>query len=402
MIFAVLRVMTLGLLRDRGALVLAFVLPPAIFVVFASIFAASASDSMTFKVAVGRMNDDPMALRLEQALRADPSLSMLQPAPSTERDIRALVEQGEADVGLIIGKDLTRQNPPPITILIEPSKLMAGAILSARLQEAVARQMPDLAMLRTVAALETAVGPLTPAQNGRLMAMIETLKKAQGGAVEAGPGGFVHTEILGRSRGADATITYYAGAVSILFLLFAALQNAASLIDERNSGILDRIAVGRAGTEIVVLGKLVYLTLQGFVQVSLIFAVAAFVYDVEVAHARGAWLVITLAAACGASGLALAIVSLCATRQQAHTLSTFVVLIFSAVGGSMVPRFMMPGWLQHFGLFTPNAWVIEAYYGALWRHQPLPDLIPELSCILALAVTGTLVALFVSRRRLRY
>ena len=58
-----------------------------------------------------------------------------------------------------------------------------------------------------------------------------------------------------------------------------------------------------------------------------------------------------------------------------NTLSTFAVLLLSAVGGSMVPRFMMPGWLQQLGAFTPNFWSIEAFYGILARGQSVVDLL---------------------------
>lgn len=50
-------------------------------------------------------------------------------------------------------------------------------------------------------------------------------------------------------------------------------------------------------------------------------------------------------------------------------LSTFVILILAAVGGSMVPRFLMPPWLQSAGWLTPHAWVIDAYQGLLWRDE---------------------------------
>jgi ABC-2 type transport system permease protein len=58
-----------------------------------------------------------------------------------------------------------------------------------------------------------------------------------------------------------------------------------------------------------------------------------------------------------------------------NTVSTFIVLLCSAVGGSMVPRFMMPDWLQGLGRFTPNHWAIEAMYGILARGQTLSDLL---------------------------
>ena len=56
-------------------------------------------------------------------------------------------------------------------------------------------------------------------------------------------------------------------------------------------------------------------------------------------------------------------------------LSTFVILILAAIGGSMVPRFLMPPWLQELGWWTPHAWVIDAYQGLLWRDAGVADLL---------------------------
>lgn len=401
MIFAMLRVMALSVIRDRGALVLAFVLPPAIFVIFAAIFAATANDELPLKVAFGKAGSSAIGDRLETVLRDDPSLRLLASTASQQAAVSRQVESGLADVGLFIKGDLDSTELAPIVILVDPSKPLAGAILSGQVQRLVARRLPDLALSRTVPAVETLIGGFTPEQSARLAATLEDLADPRQTQAAPEPAGLLETTLVGPRQSANAAVTYYAGAVAILFLLFSAMQSAATLIDERSSGILDRIAVVPGGTDKVVYGKFLFLVSQGVLQVGLIFAAAIIVCDVDVISHWWLWLIITLAAAMAASGLALAVATVCTTKQQAQTISTFIVLVCSAVGGSMVPRFMMPPWLQELGRFTPNAWVIEAYHGALWRGENLPEMLPELGSLVILAVISTVFAVVVSRHRLR-
>lgn len=399
MILAMLRVMALSLIRDRGALAMAFLLPPTIFLIFAAIFSGTSGDELRLQVALGVSQGSPLAQRLETALLAEPSLRVLTKTAQDQAGVVAAVESGQADVGLLLRGDLQQTSVAPAVVFVDPGKVMAGAILSGQVQRLIALELPDLALSRTAPAIESLVGGFTPEQSARLAAAIEQL--AAGTATHDGQAGLVESLTVGPQTGSGATVTYYAGAVAILFLLFSAMQSAATLIEERHSGIIDRIAVGPAGTDAVVLGKLLFLTLQGVIQVGLIFIVAALVYHVDVVRHAGLWLITTLAAALAASSLGLAVAATCTTKQQAQTISTFVVLVCSAIGGSMVPRFMMPPWLQELGWYTPNAWTIEAYHGVLWRGESLTDLLPELGWLLGMALVGTALALIVSRVRLR-
>jgi ABC-2 type transport system permease protein len=393
MVAAMLRVMTLELWRDRGALVMTFLLPPLVFLIFSSVFAGTTGENIQLKLAVADVARTPASGRLTAALLKSPDVRAEAVSPATAEEVRRRVKAGLADAGLVIRADpgVTGQ---PLLIVADSSRAVAAPLTQARVQQVFNAALPDVAMKRTVEQLAPALGPLTDDQVENVDTAAALLRDESS---KTDVSLFVREEVKNTKTG-GGVIAYYAGAVMILFSLFSAMQGALGLVEERRTGVADRLLAGTAGMGPVVTGKFLFLVGQGLVQALAIFATAQLVYGVAVVQHAALWLPTTLAASGCAAGLALGLVSVCRTRDQAQMLSTFVILVLAAIGGSMVPRFLMPPWLQQVGWFTPHAWVIEAYQAILWRDAGIGAVYKAWSVLTAAGLVGLAVAHVLARR----
>ncbi|MGD8829792.1 MAG: ABC transporter permease [Pseudomonadales bacterium] len=401
---AILRAMFLGLLRDRGALLMSFFLPAVFFVIMAEIFTATTGENLNLKVAVLDEVTSETSERLLAALGTSETLTVL---PQTSREaVRALVKSGDADIGLIIRKDAEPLDaaggfgPAPLLVVTDPARGVAEPMLTGQIRRAYFAALPDVAMGNVVAELENQFLTLTDTQREEVdEGLVEMREDADAGRDV----GWSFEDLLARESviGGETVnlVAYSAGAVAFMFLLFASVHGAVSLLEEQESGILDRILAGPGGIGVLVDGKFFYVVGQGLVQVSVIFAVAWLVYDVDVPAHLLAWLVITLVAALASAGLAMLLATACRTRRQAQTVANTVILVLSALGGSMVPRFLMPDVLKELGWLTPNTWALEAYSGVFWRGEGLGDVMLPVALLAATGLVGWLVARVLAQRR---
>ena len=423
MIAAIVRTAVVSLRRDRGALALSFILPVVFFSIFAVIFGGRRNTTPKVTLLVVDEDHSRASARLVQGLQQEGSLVVeTRPAPVkgaeqpeyTAATAEAAVKAGTAPVAVII-PDGFGENPisfgppdtsrPKIQLLEDSSDVVAPQVVSGLLQKVAMTSLPDVMAEQGSKYIDQFAGGLTGEQRNRIEQGLAYLRKQQdsGAAASAsanGSGGIIAVTwraVVGQNKN-NPMVSFYAAAIGVMFLLFTASGAAGALLDEAESGTLDRVLSSRVTMTTLMLGKLTFNSLLAFSQLVLMFlwGWAAFRLDFW-SHIPG-FIVMGVSSAVAVAAFGILLASICRTRAQLGALSTLVILVMSSIGGSMFPRFLMPVGMQKAGLLTINAWAIDGFTKVFWRDEPVAHLWPQVLVLLAIAVVLFGIARRVARR----
>ncbi|EMI51740.1 ABC transporter permease [Rhodopirellula sallentina] len=197
--------------------------------------------------------------------------------------------------------------------------------------------------------------------------------------------------VIGEGK-TNPVISVYAAGIAVMFLLFGATTGGGVLLEERENQTLERLLATHMTMDQLLLGKWFYLTLLGCVQVTVMFVWAQLVFGLNLIEHFDGFAMMTVATASAAASFGLFLATLCRTRGQLGGLSVVAVLTMSALGGSMVPRYVMSEPLQRAGLWTFNAWALDGYDKVFWRELPPGELGPQLAVLMATAFVLLLAA----------
>lgn len=200
------------------------------------------------------------------------------------------------------------------------------------------------------------------------------------------------------ARQENPRIAMYAAGIAVLFLLFSSTGNAATLLEEAESGTLDRIMVSKAQVFHIIIGKWLGIFLLGMVQISIMFLWAEWLFQIQLWKHLDGFFVMTCCTSAATASLAMLMATLCNSRTQLNAISVVLILSMSAMGGSMIPRFVMSDRMKEIGQWTFNAWALDGYQKVFWYQAPLASLRTEVTVLLGSAVVmGGLAFIFAQR-----
>lgn len=166
-------------------------------------------------------------------------------------------------------------------------------------------------------------------------------------------------------------------------VFFIAMPLATTMIRERELGMDRRLRTTPVSQASVLLGKLLPYFVLNQLQVVAMLAVGVFVVpalggealSLEGIHS-GALAVMAVAISLAALGYALLIAVICRTTEQASLLGGTGNILLAAIGGIMVPKFIMPAALQEFAEVSPMAWGLDGLLAVLLHGADIPGVGP--------------------------
>jgi ABC-type multidrug transport system permease subunit len=208
------------------------------------------------------------------------------------------------------------------------------------------------------------------------------------------------TSIVGVKNNTKLGLIQAVAGTAILMLLFSVAGVGTSILEEKENGTINRLLYSPLKSSSILFGKMLFAFFISILQLTAMFLFAWLVFNMDLTVNIPALLFMIIATAFAVSSFGIFLAALAKTRQQALNLSTMIILIMSAIGGSMIPLFIMPSILQKIALLSVNYWGIQGFYDIFWRMLPLKAILPKILILMSIGIVMTTVSIQLFKKRI--
>lgn len=382
------------LARDRGTLIRLFLLP-LMFITVMSLALGKMyrrPGEGTLKLPVVVEDRSPQADDLLAALGAvKGGLEIETVAAGGRAGALDLVKHGRRVAVLVVpsgfGDSLARSSPTSLTLFTDPGQVLATTTVMAAVRGALARAQGEAMRTRGIDALlypiEQAVAQLPPAERAQIdLAGLRAVALKRSRQATEQPLVDLRTESVGAARARppgvyEQNVPGYA----VMFMFFIVSHVAGSVMSEKRSGTLRRLTMAPVSKAELLLGKILPNFVVGLVQAAVLFTIGHFVFGMALGNDLPGLALISAAVAAAATGLGILVAALATTDEQVSGLATLLIVTLAALGGSMVPLFVMPDFMQAVARLTPHAWALLGYQKLLVGGGTLSDVLPNVAVL---------------------
>ena len=348
---------------DRTAVILSFIVPAIMAVIFGVTFGGMAGESVENKKLefdLADLDKSEISAKILDSLKANDAL---RPHEVTEKEAYDDVKGGKRAVGLVIpkgfGEKVKAGENVDLKVIYDPSNYYESGMLQGLLQQAIFTAdigkyiMPNMVekMMRKKGESEAAI---TIAKLYINKYMVPNMKgESDSGSSQSGtssgnglmndyPINITTEQIVGNN--VDTTAAYVQSVISamLIFLMFSVTHSAGALIREKKRGTLKRLLLSPLSVGGILTGKLISVMIIGIIEIYFMLIVGWIIFGLQIWDFPVQLFLMALATAMMTSGLGVMLTGIAKTEEQVSMLATLVIITLNAIGGAMIPGSSCP------------------------------------------------------------
>jgi ABC-2 type transport system permease protein len=397
---------------DKRAMMLTFAVPIALITLFAFAFGGAGKSNDEVRRTDLVIADEDKTIATAEVITKLDSLKEFNVIRTSSDSAEQMVKKGDQAAVIIFHKgfadSLSAGNKPPIEMKYDAARetevMILGGALTGNLVDIIGSKTISKNIVKQ---FDESYPDMDTAMRASIHA--EILKNFGGNGAKTGspqPGKRAEyflksTPLVAEKENSPGLIHAVAG-TSIMMLLFAVVGMGASLLEEKEEGTLKKLLYAPVNPNRILFGKMIYVNIISIFQLAVMFVFAKIFFGLDIfSHIPALVLMIICTAyACSSFGVLLA--SFAKTRQQVQGISTLVILVMSCIGGSMIPVFIMPVFMQKMSVFSVNYWGIQGFYDIFWRMFSItnPTFLSRIVVLLCIGTGMNLLATVMYKRNI--
>lgn len=395
----------IALSRDRHGLLALFIMPTIFILVMTMALRDAFTPGTTIDAPYVVIDLDRSAHSQSLLRRLDKTATFQRISAEVDADVdvaRQGIATGRQALALVLPKGFGERLLTPTGAdgqPTEPLQLMVDPTLNPALQLAFRNQvMATLGALRADELTQRA---------GKLFGL-PTIPSAQ--AEKEWPDEIVSVAVRNDSNvRPPSSVQQNVPAWLIFAMFFVVIPVSSIFITERQQGTLQRLRSMGVPFRLILAGKLLPFFVVNQLQALLMVVVGLFVvplFGSEALEMPGTlpqlanWGTVSAAVSLAALAWALLIASIARTSEQATVVGGVGNILMGAIGGIMVPKFVMPAGMQTLAGFSPMSWALDGFHMVMLRHGSFADLLPSLAKLLVFAILALTAAVWLNQRAL--
>ena len=204
--------------------------------------------------------------------------------------------------------------------------------------------------------------------------------------------GLKTTPVFAKQEDNNLGLVQSVAGTAIMMLLFTVTGIGAGMLHEKEEGTLKKLLCSPSQANTILFGKMIATIVVSVLQLTVMFIFTWIVFGLDILIDVPSLILMILTTAFACAGFGIFIASIAKSRKQVESYSTLIILVMSAIVGSMIPIFIMPAIMQKIAILSVNYWSIQGFYDIYWRHLPILDVSVRAAVLLGIGLLMIIIS----------